>query len=53
VQVKKVLVIVQLLLGEVPERSVFMQSEFKAVLAPYLSITQVRAVWGVQRRCSA
>lgn len=40
----KFLVIVQLLLGEIPERALFGQKDLKASLAPYFSLTQaVRA----------
>jgi len=37
--VQKVVVIVQLLMGEIPERSVFRQPMLKKALAPYLKIT--------------
>ena len=40
-QVKKFLIIVQLLLGEIPERSVFESEDLKATLRPYLALTQV------------
>ena len=39
--VKKFLIIVQMLLGEIPERSVFDQDDLKATLLPYLAVTQV------------
>merc|ERR1719391_1057083 len=40
----KCLIIVQLLLGEIPERSLFGQQDLKASLAPYFRLTQaVRA----------
>jgi len=39
-QVKKFLIIVQLLLGEIPERSVFELEDLKATLQPYLALTQ-------------
>lgn len=38
-QVQKVSIIVQLLMGEIPERTVFNQPMLKKSLAPYLSIT--------------
>eukprot|EP00620_Florenciella_sp_RCC1587_P014690 CAMPEP_0182573594 /NCGR_PEP_ID=MMETSP1324-20130603/20303_1 /TAXON_ID=236786 /ORGANISM="Florenciella sp., Strain RCC1587" /LENGTH=488 /DNA_ID=CAMNT_0024788725 /DNA_START=35 /DNA_END=1501 /DNA_ORIENTATION=- len=42
--VQKLMVIVQLLMGEVPERSTFNHKEYRAALAPYLVLTQaVRA----------
>lgn len=42
--VQKLLVIVQLLMGEVPERTVFNQPEYRIALAPYFTLTQaVRA----------
>ncbi|CAM9643856.1 unnamed protein product [Ascophyllum nodosum] len=37
---QKLIIIVQLLLGEVPERSVFNQKGFRVALKPYLSLTQ-------------
>lgn len=38
------MVIVQLLMGEVPERTLFNQAEFRVALSPYLAITKaVRA----------
>jgi len=40
VTVHKVAVIVQLLMGEIPERSVFRASGLKASLKPYLKLTQ-------------
>ncbi len=40
-QVKKFLLVVQLLLGEVPERSVFRLEGFQLHLKPYLALTQV------------
>lgn len=36
----KLMVIVQLLMGEVPERSIFRQTEFKKALQPYFELTQ-------------
>jgi 26S proteasome regulatory subunit N3 len=42
--VQKLIVIVQLLMGDIPERSVFNLSETRAALKPYLDLTQtVRA----------
>lgn len=42
--VQKLIVIVQLLMGDIPERSVFNVSETRAALKPYLDLTQaVRA----------
>jgi len=41
--VHKLSIIVQLLMGEVPERSVFNQDELRTALAPYLQLTNVRA----------
>lgn len=42
--VQKLMVIVQLLMGEVPERATFNQKDFRVALAPYLALTQaVRA----------
>ncbi|KAJ1977304.1 26S proteasome non-ATPase regulatory subunit [Dimargaris verticillata] len=38
--VQKLFVIVQLLMGEIPERSIFRQPVLRKALAPYLSITQ-------------
>ncbi|RKP36938.1 proteasome regulatory subunit C-terminal-domain-containing protein, partial [Dimargaris cristalligena] len=38
--VHKLFVIVQLLMGEIPERSIFRQSILRRSLAPYLAITQ-------------
>lgn len=44
VEVQKLAIIVQLLMGDIPERSVFNQFENQAILKPYLSLTQaVRA----------
>lgn len=40
--VHKLSIIVQLLMGEVPERSVFNQDELRTALAPYLQLTNVR-----------
>jgi hypothetical protein len=40
-QVKKFLLVVQLLLGEVPERSVFQHEDFKLHLKAYFELTQV------------
>jgi hypothetical protein len=37
---QKLMIIVQLLLGEVPERGVFNQSGFRGPLLPYLQLTQ-------------
>ncbi len=45
-QVKKFLLVVQLLLGEVPERSVFRTEGFQVLLKPYLALTQVRRACG-------
>ncbi|XP_074652756.1 26S proteasome non-ATPase regulatory subunit 3-like [Tubulanus polymorphus] len=38
--VQKVLIVVELLLGEIPERSVFRQTSLKKTLAPYFQLTQ-------------
>ncbi|RKP13842.1 26S proteasome non-ATPase regulatory subunit 3-like protein [Piptocephalis cylindrospora] len=38
--VQKVLVVVELLMGEIPERSLFRQRPYTHALAPYLAITQ-------------
>lgn len=38
--VQKFMIIVQLLTGEIPERSVFRQSQMQSELRPYLTITQ-------------
>ena len=38
--VQKLMVIVQLLMGEIPERSLFNQKEYRAALTPYLELTQ-------------
>lgn len=38
--VQKFAIIVQMLMGEIPERSIFSQKEMKASLVPYLSITR-------------
>lgn len=38
IQVQKLLVIVELLMGEIPQRSVFAQQNFQKHLAPYLQI---------------
>ena len=44
VEAQKLAIIVQLLMGDIPERSIFNQFENRAVLKPYLSLTQaVRA----------
>lgn len=40
--VHKLSIIVQLLMGEVPERNVFNQDELRTALAPYLQLTNVR-----------
>lgn len=40
--VYKLAIIVQLLMGEVPERNVFNQDELRKALAPYLQLTNVR-----------
>jgi 26S proteasome regulatory subunit N3 len=37
----KLACIVQLLMGEIPERSIFRQPGLKSALAPYLQLTQV------------
>lgn len=42
--VHKLAIIVQLLMGEVPERNVFNQEELRKALAPYLQLTNVRIV---------
>jgi 26S proteasome regulatory subunit N3 len=39
-EVQKLAIIVQLLMGDIPERSVFNQPETKHVLTPYLKLTQ-------------
>jgi 26S proteasome regulatory subunit N3 len=36
--VQKLLIIVELLMGEIPNRQVFAQSEFKHALAPYYKV---------------
>lgn len=41
--VYKLAIIVQLLMGEVPERSIFNQDDLRAALAPYLQLTNVRS----------
>ncbi len=38
--VQKLMVIVQLLMGEIPERSLFNQKEYRTALEPYLELTQ-------------
>jgi 26S proteasome regulatory subunit N3 len=38
IQVQKLLVIVELLMGDIPNRQVFSQAEFKKPLAPYYQI---------------
>ncbi|KAI9228575.1 MAG: 26S proteasome non-ATPase regulatory subunit 3-like protein [Piptocephalis tieghemiana] len=38
--VQKVLVVVELLMGEIPQRSIFRQKPYTHALAPYLAITQ-------------
>ena len=38
--VQKLSIIVQLLMGEIPERKIFRQPELKKALLPYLSIVQ-------------
>eukprot|EP00401_Gymnodinium_catenatum_P083086 CAMPEP_0117478958 /NCGR_PEP_ID=MMETSP0784-20121206/11631_1 /TAXON_ID=39447 /ORGANISM="" /LENGTH=106 /DNA_ID=CAMNT_0005273357 /DNA_START=334 /DNA_END=651 /DNA_ORIENTATION=- len=38
--VYKLVVIVQLLMGDIPERSLFNQPELRGVLQPYLEVTQ-------------
>ena len=43
-QVHKLLCIVQLLTGEIPERSVFRQPALQRSLRPYFQLTQVRTV---------
>lgn len=50
--VYKLAIIVQLLMGEVPERNVFNQEELRKALAPYLQLTNVRLcyVLDVERR---
>jgi 26S proteasome regulatory subunit N3 len=40
-QATKLLCLVQLLMGEIPERSVFRQKGIKNALKPYLELTQV------------
>lgn len=40
--VYKLAVIVQLLMGDVPERSIFNQDDLRVALAPYLQLTNVR-----------
>ena len=43
-EVQKLTIIVQLLMGEIPERALFNQQHLRKVLAPYLALTQaVRA----------
>lgn len=39
VMVNKLIVIVQLLMGDIPERSLFNQEELRVALAPYLALT--------------
>lgn len=46
--VYKLAIIVQLLMGEVPERSIFNQDDLRKALAPYLQLTNVR---NTQKRC--
>ncbi len=40
VQVTKLACIVQLLMGEIPERTLFRQKGFRAALKPYLQLTK-------------
>jgi hypothetical protein len=40
IQVYKLFVVVELLMGDIPERSVFRQPVLKKSLAPYLQISQ-------------
>lgn len=42
IQCNKWAVIVRLLLGEIPERTVFMQKGMKKALTPYFDLTNVR-----------
>lgn len=39
--VAKLLIIVQLLMGDIPERSVFTQSDLRTALVPYFNLTLV------------
>lgn len=39
-QAHKLLIVIQLLLGEIPERAVFRQRMFRKALLPYLAVTQ-------------
>jgi 26S proteasome regulatory subunit N3 len=41
IQCNKWVIIVRLLLGEIPERTIFMQKGMKAALAPYFELTNV------------
>ena len=43
-QVHKFFIVVQLLLGEIPERSLFRQPMLKKALVPYLHITQGKEI---------
>lgn len=43
-EAQKLAIIVQLLMGEMPERSIFNQEGFQTELAPYLQLTNVRMV---------
>jgi 26S proteasome regulatory subunit N3 len=44
--VSKLLVIVQLLMGDIPERSVFVQAGLEKALLPYLNLTMVWRIYG-------
>mmetsp|Transcript_41552 Transcript_41552/g.97248 ORF Transcript_41552/g.97248 Transcript_41552/m.97248 type:complete len:265 (-) Transcript_41552:51-845(-) len=48
ITVQRLLVVVQLLMGEIPERSIFFQSGMRAALAPYLQITHAVRIGDLQ-----
>lgn len=50
-QVYKLFIVVELLMGDIPERSVFRQPVLKRALVPYLQIVQGRST--NSRRCEA
>ena len=45
VAVTKLSIIVQLLMGDIPERSLFSEPSTAEAVAPYLELTQVRVAW--------
>ena len=49
IQVQKLLIVMHLLIGEVPERKTFDMPQYKKALVPYFELTQVGCIWNMHR----